>query len=54
MKKIHQFNFHRQPEFYNGKLYITPVIDSYNITNGWKKLTVKVTDWELMILVETG
>lgn len=30
------FNSHGQPAFYNGKVYITPDIDSHNVTNGWK------------------
>ncbi|WP_423212732.1 toxin C-terminal domain-containing protein [Pantoea ananatis] len=30
------FNSHGQPAFYNGKVYITPDIDSHNVTNSWK------------------
>uniref|UniRef100_UPI0035CA3D88 toxin C-terminal domain-containing protein n=1 Tax=Leclercia sp. EC_58 TaxID=2584090 RepID=UPI0035CA3D88 len=30
------FNSHGQPVFYDGKNYITPDIDSHNVTNGWK------------------
>ncbi|CFR16777.1 hemagglutinin-like secreted protein [Yersinia frederiksenii] len=30
------FNSHGQPVFYNGKDYITPDVDSHNVTNGWK------------------
>ena len=30
------FNSHGQPVYSNGKNYITPDIDSHNVTNGWK------------------
>ncbi|MCL9666945.1 VENN motif pre-toxin domain-containing protein [Rosenbergiella epipactidis] len=30
------FNSYGQPVFFNGKNYITPDIDSHNVTNGWK------------------
>jgi filamentous hemagglutinin len=30
------FDSHGQPAFFNGKTYITPDIDSHNVTNGWK------------------
>lgn len=30
------FNSHGQPVFFNGKNYITPDVDSHNISNGWK------------------
>ncbi|WP_213202165.1 toxin C-terminal domain-containing protein [Erwinia rhapontici] len=30
------FNSHDQPVFSNGKNYITPDVDSHNVTNGWK------------------
>ncbi len=30
------FNSHGRPVFFDGKTYITPDIDSHNITNGWK------------------
>lgn len=30
------FNSHGQPVYWNGKNYITPDIDGYNVTNGWK------------------
>jgi len=37
------FNSHGQPAFFNGKVYITPDIDSHNITNGWKMFDRKGT-----------
>ncbi|WP_176110438.1 toxin C-terminal domain-containing protein [Izhakiella australiensis] len=30
------FNSHGQPVFFDGKKYITPDVDSHNVTNGWK------------------
>ncbi|MDW8848444.1 toxin C-terminal domain-containing protein [Erwinia sp. MMLR14_017] len=30
------FNSHGQPVFFDGKTYITPDVDSHNVTNGWK------------------
>ncbi|MDR3431685.1 MAG: VENN motif pre-toxin domain-containing protein, partial [Rouxiella aceris] len=30
------FNSHGQPAFFDGKTYITPDVDSHNVTNGWK------------------
>ena len=30
------FNSYGQPVYFNGKTYITPDIDSHNVTNGWK------------------
>ncbi|TCV90926.1 VENN motif pre-toxin domain-containing protein, partial [Biostraticola tofi] len=30
------FNSHGQPVFSNGKNYITPDVDSHNVTDGWK------------------
>ncbi|AGN86993.1 hemagglutinin repeat-containing protein [Enterobacter sp. R4-368] len=30
------FNSHGQPAYFDGKTYITPDIDSHNVTNGWK------------------
>ncbi len=30
------FNSHGQTSYFNGKTYITPDIDSHNVTNGWK------------------
>ncbi|CFQ73814.1 toxin C-terminal domain-containing protein [Yersinia similis] len=30
------FNSHGQPVYFDGKNYITPDIDSHNVTNGWK------------------
>jgi len=30
------FNSHGQPVFFDGKMYITPDVDSHNVTNGWK------------------
>jgi len=30
------FNCHGQPVFFDGKTYITPNVDSHNVTNGWK------------------
>ncbi|WP_084832450.1 toxin C-terminal domain-containing protein [Enterobacter roggenkampii] len=30
------FNSHGQPVYSDGKKYITPDIDSHNVTNGWK------------------
>ncbi|WP_307568598.1 VENN motif pre-toxin domain-containing protein [Pantoea anthophila] len=30
------FNSHGQPVYFDGKTYITPDIDSHNVTNGWK------------------
>lgn len=30
------FNSHGQPVFTDGKNYITPDVDSHNVTNGWK------------------
>ncbi|QMD23938.1 hypothetical protein HVZ46_05070 [Citrobacter freundii] len=30
------FNSHGQSVFYDGKNYITPDVDSHNVTNGWK------------------
>lgn len=35
------FNSHGQPVFYDGKNYITPDIDSHNVTNGWKMFNSK-------------
>ncbi|CFR02078.1 hemagglutinin/adhesin repeat-containing protein [Yersinia frederiksenii] len=30
------FNSHGQPVYFDGKNYITPDVDSHNVTNGWK------------------
>ncbi|AML59000.1 Putative large exoprotein involved in heme utilization or adhesion of ShlA/HecA/FhaA family [Serratia rubidaea] len=30
------FNSHGQPVYFDGKTYITPDVDSHNVTNGWK------------------
>ncbi|VTQ65958.1 Possible hemagglutinin (DUF638) [Campylobacter jejuni] len=30
------FNSHGQPVYFVGKTYITPDVDSHNVTNGWK------------------
>ncbi|WP_373962717.1 VENN motif pre-toxin domain-containing protein [Kosakonia sacchari] len=30
------FDSHGQPAYFDGKTYITPDIDSHNVTNGWK------------------
>ncbi|MEN4791127.1 VENN motif pre-toxin domain-containing protein [Pantoea agglomerans] len=35
------FNSHGQPVYYDGKNYITPDIDSHNVTNGWKMFNSK-------------
>ncbi|KAA6043346.1 filamentous hemagglutinin N-terminal domain-containing protein [Pantoea sp. Bo_7] len=35
------FNSHGQPVFYDGKNYITPDVDSHNVTNGWKMFNKK-------------
>jgi hypothetical protein len=35
------FNSHGQPVFSNGKNYITPDIDSHNVSNGWKLFNSK-------------
>ena len=36
------FDSHGQPVFYNGKNYITPDVDSHNVSNGWKLFNSKV------------
>ncbi|MFF6010005.1 toxin C-terminal domain-containing protein [Rahnella sp. R3(2024)] len=30
------FNSHGQPVYFDGKNYISPDVDSHNVTNGWK------------------
>lgn len=35
------FNSHGQSVYSNGKNYITPDIDSHNVTNGWKMIDKK-------------
>lgn len=35
------FDSHGQQVFYNGKKYITPDVDSHNVTNGWKMFNSK-------------
>ncbi|MCS3608360.1 VENN motif pre-toxin domain-containing protein [Erwinia rhapontici] len=35
------FDSHGQPVFYNGKNYITPDVDSHNVSNGWKLFNSK-------------
>ncbi|MEW5292008.1 VENN motif pre-toxin domain-containing protein [Erwinia papayae] len=35
------FNSHGQPVYYDGKNYITPDIDSHNVTDGWKMFNSK-------------
>ncbi|ASA57864.1 toxin C-terminal domain-containing protein [Vibrio gazogenes] len=35
------FNSHGQPVFFNGKGYISPDVDSHNVTNGWKTFDKK-------------
>ena len=46
------FDSHGQPVFWNGKQYITPDVDSHNVTNGWKVFDRKgrregTYDWQL-------
>nr|WP_227724143.1 toxin C-terminal domain-containing protein [Yersinia proxima] len=35
------FDSHGQPVFSNGKTYISPDVDSHNVTNGWKMFNSK-------------
>jgi len=35
------FNSHGQSVFFNGKQYITPDVDSHNVTNGWKSFDLR-------------
>lgn len=35
------FDSHGQPVFYNGKNYITPDVDSHNVSNGWRLFNSK-------------